>query len=107
MCVCVSTGAKAGGHSELAEEARSIRSSSSLPPWLWITAHCEAQHEQPSPRLALLWREQGLSGCLREGGGVGVLMLAGECGLRGGESILASMLLACHASSRCDMLPNL
>ena len=39
------TGAKAGRHVEPAEKACALRPSASLPPWRWVPAHSEAQHE--------------------------------------------------------------
>lgn len=54
VCVCVRTGAKASGHSELAEEASTFSSPAPLLPWLWLAAHCQAQHEQPRSWLVLL-----------------------------------------------------
>ena len=58
--VCEYAGAKVGGYTEPGKEASPFSAPASFPPWLWLPAYCQAQHEQPRPWLVLLWRKQGL-----------------------------------------------
>lgn len=54
-------GAKVGGYLKPAAKACPVGPFAPLPARLWLLAHCQAQYEQPSARLVLLWGKQGAS----------------------------------------------